>query len=190
MKRMIRLMTLASIGAATLVALAPAAHAQTTGGTIANFSNDLGMGGSFTTGFSDSMLTNPFTETLTFTTSTTGLLSIFVGSTATSEENDTDFTSAFLSGTGIVGNVLVPQLLGDPTEVRSLAGFAVGPGNYTLTLQGTPGTQNGSFGGSVAFVAQSAVPEPSTWAMMLFGFGAMGVAMRRRKRSVALMQMA
>ena len=28
----------------------------------------------------------------------------------------------------------------------------------------------------------SAVPEPSTWAMMLLGFGAIGVSMRRRKR--------
>lgn len=29
-----------------------------------------------------------------------------------------------------------------------------------------------------------AVPEPSTWAMMLLGFGAVGVGMRRRRRSV------
>lgn len=28
------------------------------------------------------------------------------------------------------------------------------------------------------------VPEPATWAMMLLGFGAIGVGMRRRKRSV------
>jgi len=34
------------------------------------------------------------------------------------------------------------------------------------------------------------VPEPSTWAMMLLGFGAMGVAMRRRKRPAMLAQIA
>ncbi|MEO7410789.1 MAG: FxDxF family PEP-CTERM protein [Sphingomicrobium sp.] len=190
MKNTIRSMTLASIGAAALVALSPAAHAQATGGTISDFSNDVGVGGSFTTGFNESMLTNPFTETLTFSTTSAGLLSIFVGSTATTTENDTDFTNAFLSGTGLVGDVLIPQLLGDPTEIRSLAGLGIGAGNYTLTVQGTPGTQNGSFGGSVAFVAQSAVPEPSTWAMMLFGFGAMGVAVRRRKHGANLTQMA
>jgi hypothetical protein len=36
----------------------------------------------------------------------------------------------------------------------------------------------------------SAVPEPGTWAMMLLGFGGMGVAMRRRRRNVMLTQMA
>jgi len=50
------------------------------------------------------------------------------------------------------------------------------PGNYTLASaiggQYGPGS-NGNFGAA-------AVPEAATWAMMLFGFGAMGVAMRRR----------
>ena len=30
----------------------------------------------------------------------------------------------------------------------------------------------------------SAVPEPSTWGLMLFGFGAMGMSLRRRRRSL------
>jgi hypothetical protein len=44
--------------------------------------------------------------------------------------------------------------------------------------------------GGVSSVA--AVPEPGTWAMMLLGFGGMGVAMRRKRRSAAkrLMQIA
>ena len=29
-----------------------------------------------------------------------------------------------------------------------------------------------------------AVPEPGTWAMMLIGFGAVGFAMRRRRRTL------
>lgn len=185
MNNKLRSMALASFGAAALVALSPAANAQATGGTISDFSNDLGIGGSFTSGFSESMLSSPFSETLTFSTSTSGLLSIFVGTTATTASNDTDFTSVFLSGTGLVGNVLIPQVLPDPTEINSLNGLALGAGNYTLTVQGTPGTQNGSFGGSVAFVAQSAVPEPSTWGMMLLGFGAVGYSARRRRKTFA-----
>ncbi len=35
-------------------------------------------------------------------------------------------------------------------------------------------------------VIGAAVPEPSSWAMMLFGFGAMGVALRRRKHLTGL----
>lgn len=34
------------------------------------------------------------------------------------------------------------------------------------------------------------VPEPSTWAMMLMGFGAMGIALRRRRRPQNLLQAA
>lgn len=33
-------------------------------------------------------------------------------------------------------------------------------------------------------IAGSAVPEPATWAMMLFGFGAVGFGMRRRRNKV------
>lgn len=36
----------------------------------------------------------------------------------------------------------------------------------------------------------SAVPEPATWAMMLFGFGAIGTAMRRRARKPSFAQLA
>jgi PEP-CTERM motif len=39
-------------------------------------------------------------------------------------------------------------------------------------------------------IAVNAVPEPSTWAMMLLGFGAIGFAMRRRKSPRALTQLA
>jgi len=34
------------------------------------------------------------------------------------------------------------------------------------------------------------VPEPATWAMMLLGFGGIGMAMRRSRRSATLMQVA
>lgn len=35
-----------------------------------------------------------------------------------------------------------------------------------------------------------AVPEPATWAMMLIGFGAIGVSLRRRRRSPTVLQAA
>jgi PEP-CTERM motif-containing protein len=42
----------------------------------------------------------------------------------------------------------------------------------------------------VASVAEGGVPEPATWAMMLVGFGAIGMAMRRNRRRAVLMQSA
>lgn len=33
----------------------------------------------------------------------------------------------------------------------------------------------------VDYIAQPAVPEPSTWALMIFGFGGIGAVMRRRR---------
>jgi hypothetical protein len=80
--------------------------------------------------------------------------------------------------------------------------FAIGGVNYTLDISGffVPGVGSGSefltieredntarlFGRIAAdgFTGQG-VPEPSSWAMMLLGFGAVGVAARRRKPVVA-----
>jgi PEP-CTERM motif len=42
---------------------------------------------------------------------------------------------------------------------------------------------------SMSFSAQSAVPEPATWGLMLLGFAGIGMAMRRRRRP-ALAQIA
>jgi hypothetical protein len=42
--------------------------------------------------------------------------------------------------------------------------------------------QTGSAGRYIALSADAAVPEPATWAMMFAGFGAIGLAMRRRRR--------
>ena len=60
-------------------------------------------------------------------------------------------------------------------------------GAYSLRLSGfadNVGTGNdvGTYNGSLTFasVTNSAVPEPTTWAMMLVGFGAVGYSMRRR----------
>jgi PEP-CTERM motif len=41
--------------------------------------------------------------------------------------------------------------------------------------------------GGIQAPGAPAVPEPATWAMMLVGFGAMGVSMRRRRRSTGEM---
>ena len=56
-------------------------------------------------------------------------------------------------------------------------GFDPTPAIFLFSAQGTTAT---SF--SATTIALSAVPEPATWAMMLFGFGTIGGALRRRPK--------
>ena len=60
--------------------------------------------------------------------------------------------------------------------------FDFGAGGASSVDLGTRGFSNA--------VLIPAVPEPSTWAMMLLGFGAMGVALRRGRRTGKLAQIA
>ena len=43
--------------------------------------------------------------------------------------------------------------------------------------------------GEITSLVPSAVPEPATWAMMLIGFGVMGVALRRRRKMATFTQL-
>ena len=60
---------------------------------------------------------------------------------------------------------------------------------YNFYSDGTNGTSFGNvlIGG---LTLNESVPEPATWAMMLLGFGAMGLAFRRRRTTVTLPQLA
>lgn len=99
-------------------------------------------------------------------------------------------------------NLLDPSIYGEGFDISDL----LGPGGNSLQLReivlhgmtvapgigaGTPGEVNGTNGylavlpvaaGQIQRGAVGAVPEPSTWAMMLLGFGATGYAMRFRRR--------
>jgi hypothetical protein len=70
----------------------------------------------------------------------------------------------------------------DPT------GFVVGTQyafNLTTYFPNTPG-----FSHIDVYDHTGGVPEPATWAMMLLGFGGIGVALRRSRRTRAFMQVA
>ena len=57
----------------------------------------------------------------------------------------------------------------------------------TITLSDGAGSSNAQ----IFAAGTPGVPEPATWAMMLMGFGGIGMAMRRsRRRNAALMQVA
>jgi hypothetical protein len=82
---------------------------------------------------------------------------------------------------------------GDYTvAVMAYSNFAFGPNlSDGFWGSGSFNGRNNNWAFDVLNVAQAtqvggAVPEPSTWAMMLFGFGAAGFAFRRQKRSSRL----
>ena len=58
----------------------------------------------------------------------------------------------------------------------------------TITVTGIA-RGNGSYGGNLTF-SPAPVPEPATWAMMLFGFAGIGWQLRRTRRTGAIAQLA
>jgi hypothetical protein len=111
------------------------------------------------------------------------------------------FTSAFGNFAGMVSNLTsVPapnavvsfNSLGTFTPGGTLSGFAAGPAlltvSFTQTFQQGPNagafsTQSPTISGSFT-LSSAAVPEPASWAMLIAGFGLVGVAARRRQRTV------
>lgn len=120
-------------------------------------------------------LTDPFTETLTFTNTDPGQYVLSLVTTFSS----VDFTSAILTGPS--GPVNLAIQFNDPNFERwTTAEIGLLAGQYTLTIMGNAGA-DGQMGGHIDI---RGVPEPATWAMMLLGFGAVGFAMRRRRAPV------
>jgi hypothetical protein len=176
----------ASLAAVTLAATASlvaptASQAQTaTGpGTPFNrFDSALGTG----TYGNNGGLSGVFTNVFTFVVNQRGTLSADFSNTASRNNfpSDIDFSGATLVGNGTTATFR--KLVGEPltlTEVWDIIPFDVTPGTYTVTVRGR------AFGSIATYAGNfnvAAVPEPATWAMMMIGVGAVGGALRRRKR--------
>ena len=100
---------------------------------------------------------------------------------------------SYTTGTFILGNATLQD------SFRLSSGFLASLGfnsnvndTYRVDLTGTNslGTSTLSAFAQLGTGATGAVPEPSTWGMMLLGFGVMGVSLRRRRRTQTLLQAA
>ena len=190
------------IALGALVALAGPVHAATITGSFSAAlldvdSSTFGIGAGTT-----------FTNDGGFVTSTTGQFSPIASGTAISLSSVTatsgtpvSFTSSFGNFIGNITNVATVgapnarvglNILGNFTPSGSLSSFTAGLADLTLSFTQTGALNQGgeqpAVSGSFTFSSPSmvgGVPEASTWAMLIAGFGMTGAAMRRRKAAVA-----
>ena len=128
----------------------------------------------------DSSVTSPtFNATIDFTNDVAGNYWVSL-TTSTPELLFTALTITPITGSGSI------VYAGPATSAITLLPGSLGVGSYHLSFSGLSPT-GGAESGNLLF--RLAVPEPSTWAMMLLGFAGIGFAMRRRPRQ-ALAQLA
>ncbi len=90
-------------------------------------------------------------------------------------------------GTGsVVGTVNVPYGTASLPGAVSTASFSGSSFQSVSFIAGSTAFPNSVYYDNLRATVAGAVPEPGTWAMMLLGFGAMGLTLRRRSRIAAL----
>jgi len=127
-----------------------------------------------------------FNDTFAFTLDNNVLLNGQVGTIQLANLLNINFTSIYIDS---VTNAFTKTSSDPAAEVWALVNpLTLGSGPHTLFVNGNlaNGPGNASYSATLNIAP---VPEPATWAMMLLGFGAIGVAMRRRRRP-ALAQVA
>jgi len=70
-----------------------------------------------------------------------------------------------------------------PETWALLAPVLLNNGSHTISVLGTLLGPTGSYAGTINVQAVSAVPETASWMIMLLGFGAIGLVIRRRPRA-------
>ena len=137
--------------------------------------------------------TNSFSSSFTISDPLAGIYSIS-GDTSTPGVvfSDTSNLTCIASVMGCTVGTVYNLVIGTTPSGFSAFGLPLtnlAAGDYRLTINGTS-PNSGSFTGNVR-ISTAAVPEPGTWALMLLGFGAAGIAMRRqRKHTGRLLQLA
>lgn len=145
-------------------------------------------GATYTASFSQNLNNvKGFTETYTFTVPTGGSAAIAIYTNANTDVNRVQFVMAYLNGVPL-------QISSDGVLQIGTLSSLLRAGSNTLTVKGVA-TGGGTFSGVISFTpttsaaapytaAESAVPEPATWAMMVAGFAAIGMSLRgQRKRT-------
>lgn len=92
-------------------------------------------------------------------------------------------------GTNVLADLSLQSANLDFTQFTTSASLFTGSASNPMFTIGTFSLSGGFTAGPATLTisrAVAAVPEPGTWAMMLLGFGAIGVAARRRRAALTL----
>jgi PEP-CTERM motif len=151
---------------------------------------DLNFGGGETGSLVFNLASAP-TGTLTGSALTTFLTNSFVSLDATLQNQpfDIDFadradiTKLVFSNTGALTDIGASITISSPTDTLTYSTSGL---TFAVDNHGGNQIDGGAFTASSPIVA-GAVPEPSTWAMMLLGFVGLGFMAYRRKSKPALM---
>ena len=120
-----------------------------------------------------------FVDTYNFTLAGTSYLISSTASSAAVGDQDLDFTSLVIKNDADVTLATYAGNLGtDENEFCSLTKTLLAAGNYRLIVSGINSASQASYSGNLAIAP--AVPEPSTYALLLGGIGAIGLLVRRR----------
>jgi len=177
--------------------------------SFAQFDSALGTLESITLSFASSLIAN---GSVTNTSGASHSYTLNQDSSASLTGNGFSFNQVLASGTVATGSIAAHATKALAPISGSNSGFAtivtgfdpyVGTGtvdftfgstkNFTLTpsaatlnlLALVGGAATLTYNYSLPVTPPTDVPEPASWAMMLFGFGGMGALMRRRRTTVA-----
>lgn len=117
-----------------------------------------------------------FSGSVDFSNNLSGLYSIIVSSSTPGAVINT------VSLAGILGTSGSFSTTGSTNSLSLLVPFT-GAGSYRVSFGGTAPANGAAVTGNLTFQLVP-VPEPATWAMMLLGFGAIGMASRRSRKPV------
>jgi hypothetical protein len=180
---------LTAVGAVALATASMASAGIVTGNTGLQNVTEVDTASLITIAFEQNQLAanQSFTGVLDLTNPSNGTYSVNIG-TSTPGVTFTSGTLALWNAMTSSFNTVATLGLGSTVCCGANSSIGLAPqlftaGTYRLTFNGTS-TVAGADSGTVTIAAAGAVPEPATWAMMLLGFGGIGMAMRRRRKPV------
>lgn len=120
-----------------------------------------------------------------FTATESGIVSLsWFDTNRTNNGGDQSYVVSISIGSNIKGTGSYTSSQGGWVG-RTLSPFSLVAGNtYTVKFAGLSTEDRTAFVDSVS-LSSTAVPEPSSWAMLLAGFGLIGFAARRRRAAIA-----